>query len=132
MPCCSDVLSFDNSSCWKMSSECQSLQRPCLPFACCTPAGLLGCALLLFFCGGGEGKVLHFADVEFSLRAIREGFCESSCSYQYQCHLQISAYEESGEIEVKMKTFLVPKGLGPTREYKYMHHHTKSLRSPST
>lgn len=82
VPCCSNVLSFDNLSCWKMSLECQSLQLPCLPFACCTPAGIVGGALLLFFCGGGEGKILHLQT--WSLCEIRKSCLESSCSYQYQ------------------------------------------------
>lgn len=85
-----------------MSSECQSLQLPCLPCACHTPAAIAGCALLLFFCGGGEGKTLHLQTWRLAF-TIKKSFCESSGSNQYQCHLQISAYGVSGETEVKEK-----------------------------
>lgn len=96
-----------------MSSECQSRQLPRLPCACHTPAAIAGCALLLFFGGGREGKILHLQTWLLAF-TIKKSLCESSCSYQYQCHLQISADGVSGATEVKEKeNSLSPKDYVP-------------------
>lgn len=58
MPCCSNVLSFDNLSCWKMSSECQSLQLPCCHV--CDTHLLLSLVVPYCYFSVGAGKVQYY------------------------------------------------------------------------